>query len=429
MLHGVATAKKLAPHWEESAGILAKNDPPIKLAKVDCTEQAALCTRFGVSGYPTIKVFRKGVVGEYKGTRETPGIVSYMKKNAGEGYKILNSIEAAKKFFSHVGDVGIVGYFAEKSPEAEKFIETATALRDEFRFAYINDKSVAEALGLSSGVTMLRGEKDKIVHSLGDLKDWIYDTAVEIPGEITKDNIQRWTRKNLPIVKLYTDVNWGSNLKQTNYYLNRLKKLAEEFKGKVLFALAHSDDHKDEIAKFGLTDNGAAVGIDDHVNSQRFKHTGEFSVASVSEFVKDFLAGKLQSFIKSEPRPEQGPPGSVTIVTGETFKEIVMDPKKDVLFEMYAPWCGHCKTLAPIYDELASSLKDVDTITIAKMDATANDSPHSKYQAKGYPTLFFAPAGDKENPIPYNGGRDLKSFTDFLKTNAKTWNHAAKSEL
>ena len=44
----------------------------------------------------------------------------------------------------------------------------------------------------------------------------------------------------------------------------------------------------------------------------------------------------------------------VKVVVASTFDEIVNDPTKDVLIEFYAPWCGHCKSLAPKYEELAS---------------------------------------------------------------------------
>jgi protein disulfide isomerase family A protein 3 len=60
----------------------------------------------------------------------------------------------------------------------------------------------------------------------------------------------------------------------------------------------------------------------------------------------------------------------------------VVDGSKDVLVEFYAPWCGHCKSLAPVYEEVAQKLKDEDGVVLAKLDATANDVP-SQFDVKG----------------------------------------------
>ena len=47
---------------------------------MDCTEQADLCGEYGVTGYPTLKVFRNGVPTDYSGPRKADGIISYMIK-------------------------------------------------------------------------------------------------------------------------------------------------------------------------------------------------------------------------------------------------------------------------------------------------------------------------------------------------------------
>ena len=50
------------------------------------------------------------------------------------------------------------------------------------------------------------------------------------------------------------------------------------------------------------------------------------------------------------------------------------DPTKTVLLEVYASWCGHCKALAPVYEDLADSYKDSEQVVIAKMDGTLNEA-------------------------------------------------------
>ena len=62
--------KRLAPEYEKAATTLAADDPPIPLAKVDCPANNALCSEYGVTGYPTLKIFRGGEYSsDYQGPR------------------------------------------------------------------------------------------------------------------------------------------------------------------------------------------------------------------------------------------------------------------------------------------------------------------------------------------------------------------------
>jgi len=87
------------------------------------------------------------------------------------------------------------------------------------------------------------------------------------------------------------------------------------------------------------------------------------------------------------------------------------------LIEFYAPWCGHCKNLAPKYEKLGESFAADPTIVIAKIDATENDTP---VDIRGFPTLMFYPADDKANPLTYEGDRTEAAMAQFVRENAST---------
>merc|ERR1711865_1175179 len=121
----------------------------------------------------------------------------------------------------------------------------------------------------------------------------------------------------------------------------------------------------------------------------------------------NYEGGKLRAHLKSEPVPESQP-GPVFTLVGSTFESIVKSPSKDVLVELYAPWCGHCKKLEPIYREVAKRLEAIPSIVIAKMDATANDV--EGLDAEGFPTIKLFRAKKKAEPIDYDSDRDVESF-------------------
>lgn len=123
-----------------------------------------------------------------------------------------------------------------------------------------------------------------------------------------------------------------------------------------------------------------------------------FSIEALEKFVKDLLEGKLEPYLKSEPIPENND-GPVTVAVARNFDDVVVNNGKDTLIEFYAPWCSHCKKLAPVYDELGEKMKNED-VAVVKMDATSNDVPPI-FDVRGFPTLYWASKNSKENPVRY----------------------------
>jgi protein disulfide-isomerase A6 len=111
-------------------------------------------------------------------------------------------------------------------------------------------------------------------------------------------------------------------------------------------------------------------------------------------------------------------PSYVTVLDPSNFDSVALDSTKDVLVEFYAPWCGHCKSLAPVYEKVAAAFASEPNVVIANVDADKHSSLGSKYGVSGFPTIKFF--GKDNNPTDYESGRDLPSFVSFINSKAGT---------
>ena len=165
----------------------------------------------------------------------------------------------------------------------------------------------------------------------------------------TRDNAGEF--KN-PLVVAYYTVDYNKNPKGTNYWRNRIMKVAKDFP-EYTFAISSKDEFQHELNEFGIDfvkgDKPVVLARDER--NQKFALKDEFTVEAFEAFMNDLQAGSLEPYQKSEPIPEDNS-GSVKVAVAKNFDEVVTNNGKDTLIEFYAPWCGHCKKLAPIFDEL-----------------------------------------------------------------------------
>lgn len=99
----------------------------------------------------------------------------------------------------------------------------------------------------------------------------------------------------------------------------------------------------------------------------------------------------------------------VLTLTGETF-EATVTATPLILVQFFAPWCGHCKKLAPEYEGAAKVLKG--RVPLAKVDATVETTLADQYKVEGYPTLYFFRSGV---PQEYTGGREADNIVEWVE--------------
>lgn len=98
------------------------------------------------------------------------------------------------------------------------------------------------------------------------------------------------------------------------------------------------------------------------------------------------------------------------MLTKDNWQQEVIKGDSLWLVEFYAPWCGHCKSLAPEWTKAAKQLKGV--VKVGAVDMTTDEEVGSPYKVEGFPTLKFF-GFDKKNPIEYGSGRDTDSIVKF----------------
>jgi len=109
----------------------------------------------------------------------------------------------------------------------------------------------------------------------------------------------------------------------------------------------------------------------------------------------------------------------VVAVTADNFQEEVVGFEGLVIVEFYAPWCGHCKSMAADYNKAAGALKG-KPVKLAAVDATVETSVATMFGVGGFPTIVYHPHGKKEDEDgiiyeTYNSERSADGFMDFAR--------------
>lgn len=447
--------KKLAPEFVKAANDLNESYPGIKLAQVDCTEEEELCKDFGIRGYPTLKVIRgsDNEPEDYEGTRESEGIKEYMIKQSLPPVQVPQSVEDLKAILEQQTSPFVIQVVGAKDKAAasvnETFTNVANGLRKDLNFISVEVSDLIESLTSKyfdfspsdyvkkSGFLVVHPVDNSIISFPNDYKpeslkesllEFIKTEIVPYFGDINRETYLMYMESPLPLAYYFYN-----SQDQRDDVEEFFSKLGKKYRGKFNFVALDAsmfgrhaellNMDPEIVPLFAIQDpsTNKKYGIDQQENPN-----GP-STEQIEELVEDFAAGKATPIIKSEPLPskEEQDASPVSLLVTHNHDDLVKDTSKDVIVEYYAHWCGHCKRLAPIWDELGQLFKDnnqSDKVVVAKIDHSKNDV-ETAIPIEGYPTIFLYPANGEideatglRKPIVYSGARDLESFIDFIKT-------------
>jgi len=189
------------------------------------------------------------------------------------------------------------------------------------------------------------------------------------------------------------------------------EETAEAFarESEVVIADVDADAHKDLASRFGVS-GFPTLKFFKKGSTDPVDYNGGREAADIVEYINK-EAGTRARIAKAV--------SAVTILSPSNFDSIVLDTSKDVFVEFYAPWCGHCKRLTPIWEKLSGVFKNEKDVVIANLDADSHKDLASKFGVSGFPTLIYFSKTDKVGER-YNGGRELPDLVTFINTKAGT---------
>jgi protein disulfide-isomerase A1 len=403
--------KSMAPAYADAANQLKGKSV---LAKVDCTTENDLCGKYGVRGFPTLKWITSAGVIDYESGREVKSLIDFVNEYSSSPVTVVD----AKRFEDVLSSTSkniLVGLHDASDEEfLTNFDTIATALRAKQKFVSSSDALLKSKFGvdkLPAVVLLPSFDRTHVLHEgaihADDVTEFVQREGFPAFAEIGPENYQDYVEREFPVVYVFVQPDEIEAGVETSPVLSAVNKVAPEYRKQLSLVFLDGVKFVNFLENFGTTDTPTIV-----IAGERFRFMfkdPEVNPENVKKFLDGFLKGELEPHIKSEEIPAKND-GPVKVVVAHTFDEIVFDGSKDVFVEFYAPWCKHCKELAPEFEKLGKKFASHETVVIAKIDATKNDVP---VEVEGFPTMMLFSSSSKEG-IRYEGERKAAAIESWL---------------
>eukprot|EP01038_Epipyxis_sp_PR26KG_P004202 gene4202-5975_t len=388
---------------------------------------------------PCMRVFRRGIMSEYRGPYDPEGMSSYLIADAQPSIQAISTIKELGQVLGRNLNSVILGIFNEDEMSEDviegysmdawgQFQATADSLRGHASFFLVKSPEVISSFKLASSdlpvVYMVSSDGDGFIKYNGEileinLSDWILRNFSPETAELTisTPNGEVYATQFFSSRKLKFILFISPQFPNINIIIQYWKELATIFQGKAIFSYMTQFSVADVVEYFDIntssdipliaahqptTDSkfksSKLIELANYDNNNNDEETIEFK--SMKEFVAGVITGKISKVLKSEAVPTVNK-GTVQKVVANNLIETVSNPDKDVMLLIYTPWCQLCKRIIPTYELLGKAVQSESRILVTKIDNVLNDIPISWIQSyrennhnsnnNDYGTIFSTP--------------------------------------
>ncbi|XP_015933584.1 protein disulfide isomerase-like 1-6 [Arachis duranensis] len=426
---------ELMPRFAEAATSLKKElGSTLLMAKIDAERYPKSASFLGIKGYPTLLLFVNGTSQPYSGGFTADDIVIWARKKTGSSVIRINSEKEAEEFLTKYHTFVIGRFDKFEGHEYDEFVRAAK-LDNETQFVEVNKVEHAQVLypDIPSTVNFLgivKSEPERYTaydgaFTTSKILEFLDYNKFPLVTKLTEMNsISVYSSPVKLQVFVFADIDDFKNLQDT------IQDVARTFKSKIMFI--YVDIKEENLAKpfltlFGLEESrNTVVAAFDNGMSSKYLLESEPTRSNIQDFCNNFVQGSLSPFFKSQPIPDNTD-ATIHVVVGKTFDDAVLSNEKDVILEVFTPWCINCDAISKQVEKLAKHYKAATNLIFARIDASANE--HPKLQVNDYPTLLLYKADDKTNPIKLSTKSSLKELAASINKHLKVKNQVVKDEL
>ncbi|XP_077666993.1 endoplasmic reticulum resident protein 44 isoform X1 [Eretmochelys imbricata] len=370
-------SQMLHPIFEEASNVIKEEYPDknqVVFARVDCDQHSDIAQRYRISKYPTLKLFRNGMMmkREYRGQRSVTAIADYIRQQKSNPIREVNDLEEIKSLDRSKRN--IIGYFEQKdTTNYRTFERVANILHDDCLFLSATGRClsmpIVTALVSSLNSTALKVHRpiskperfsgDNVIYKppgenapdmvyLGSMTNfdltyaWTQDKCVPLVREITFENGEELTEEGLPFLILF---HMKDDLESLEKFQQEVARQLISEKGTINFLHADCDKFRHPLLHIQKTPADCPViAIDSFRHMYVFPDFSDLAIpGKLKQFVQDLHSGKLHREFHHGPDPTD-------VAPGQPIQDLASSPPESS-FQKLAP-SEHRYTLLREKDEL-----------------------------------------------------------------------------